>query len=80
MQDRDSQARVHRGRWQTVQSEAEEQRGQSGTFVLNITGPDCEPVAEGDCNENRIPDECDIASGYSDDANENGVPDECETP
>jgi hypothetical protein len=31
-----------------------------------------------DCNENEIPDECDIADGTSYDWNENGIPDECE--
>jgi hypothetical protein len=31
-----------------------------------------------DCNENGIPDGCDIAGGGSDDDNGNGVPDECE--
>ncbi len=32
-----------------------------------------------DCNENRIPDACDIGSGESADDNENGIPDECES-
>lgn len=31
-----------------------------------------------DCNANNIPDECDIASGFSEDLDGNGVPDECE--
>ncbi len=31
-----------------------------------------------DCNENDVPDGCDIAYGFSDDVNNNGVPDECE--
>ena len=36
-------------------------------------------VPEGeDCNENGVPDECDIAAGASLDCNENGVPDECD--
>ncbi len=30
-----------------------------------------------DCNSNGVPDDCDIASGYSADANSDGVPDEC---
>ena len=30
------------------------------------------------CNENGVPDECDIAGGTSSDTNQNGVPDECE--
>jgi hypothetical protein len=31
-----------------------------------------------DCNENDVPDECDIAEGTSEDCNDNGVPDECD--
>ena len=31
-----------------------------------------------DCNENSVPDECDIADGTSEDCNDNGVPDECD--
>jgi hypothetical protein len=31
-----------------------------------------------DCNQNQIPDECDLASGTSQDCNANGVPDECD--
>jgi glucose/arabinose dehydrogenase len=31
-----------------------------------------------DCNNNGVPDSCDIANGTSTDANGNGVPDECE--
>jgi len=31
-----------------------------------------------DCNENTVPDPCDIAQGTSQDANGNGIPDECE--
>jgi len=30
-----------------------------------------------DCNENGIPDECDIAAGTSEDDNGDGIPDEC---
>jgi len=33
-----------------------------------------------DCNNNRVPDECDIADGTSQDLNGNGIPDECELP
>lgn len=33
-----------------------------------------------DCNDNGIPDDCDIAFGYSDDDNNDGTPDECELP
>jgi len=32
----------------------------------------------GDCNDNGVPDECDIADGTSEDCNANGVPDECD--
>jgi hypothetical protein len=31
-----------------------------------------------DCNDNGIPDDEDIASGFSEDCNENGIPDECD--
>ena len=31
-----------------------------------------------DCNDNGVPDECDIASGFSTDWNGNDIPDECE--
>ena len=46
--------------------------------VWAITGT---PVYEGgdfDCNENGIPDDCDIESGDSVDSNLDGVPDECQ--
>jgi len=33
-----------------------------------------------DCNENGVPDGCDIYNGTSQDANGNGIPDECECP
>ena len=38
-------------------------------------GTECDP---NDCNENGVPDTCDIASGYSEDCDGNGVPDECD--
>ncbi|MCH2133033.1 MAG: hypothetical protein MK116_04700 [Phycisphaerales bacterium] len=31
-----------------------------------------------DCNDNLVPDSCDIANGTSDDSNGNGIPDECD--
>jgi hypothetical protein len=31
-----------------------------------------------DCNDNTVPDGCDIAEGTSDDLNGNGIPDECD--
>jgi hypothetical protein len=33
-----------------------------------------------DCNDNGVPDGCDIYNGTSDDDNGNGIPDECECP
>ncbi len=43
-------------------------------------GFDAQGATSFDCNGNGIPDECDIASGYSQDLNDNGIPDECEAP
>lgn len=44
--------------------------------LLTVITQACDQAT--DCNQNSIPDECDIASGFSQDANQNGVPDECE--
>ena len=44
----------------------------TGSFTLTITGP----TGVGDCNNNGIPDTCEIANG--EDANGNGIPDSCE--
>lgn len=41
-------------------------------------GADESPYAFGDCNNNGIPDACDILGGVSEDCNFNGVPDECD--
>ncbi|MCH8344209.1 MAG: PQQ-dependent sugar dehydrogenase [Planctomycetes bacterium] len=38
------------------------------------------PASITDCNENGVPDACDIATGNSPDVNGNGIPDECESP
>jgi len=38
---------------------------------------DWREIESGDCNENLILDECDIATGASRDVNQDGVPDEC---
>jgi hypothetical protein len=51
--------------------------GVTGDFMMLLTGPACQ-LADNDCNDNGVPDECDIVDGTSADANENGVPDECE--
>ncbi|MGD8452036.1 MAG: S8 family serine peptidase [Phycisphaerae bacterium] len=40
--------------------------------------PSSNLAAGRDCNENGVPDACDIAGGTSTDTNGNGVPDECE--
>ncbi|MEW6252858.1 MAG: kelch repeat-containing protein [Planctomycetota bacterium] len=51
--------------------------GASGSAA--VTCLDTLPAGPGhDCNNNGIPDDCDIASGFSSDFNHNGVPDECE--
>lgn len=39
--------------------------------------PDVEELAENDCNQNRIPDDCDIAAGTSTDIDADNLPDEC---
>lgn len=46
--------------------------------LSNPTGFDFMPGNLTDCNNNQIPDSCDITSGRSSDVNTNGVPDECE--
>jgi hypothetical protein len=33
-----------------------------------------------DCNNNQVPDDCDIAAGTSQDSNSDGIPDECQAP
>lgn len=40
--------------------------------------PNCGQSSDCQIPPNLIPDECDIASGFSEDCNENGIPDECE--
>lgn len=37
-----------------------------------------EAIESNDCNDNGVPDDCDIADGTSGDSNRNGIPDECE--
>ncbi|MGB2986477.1 MAG: sialidase family protein, partial [Phycisphaerae bacterium] len=53
------------------------------TDVADETSDDCNDnnvpdECEVDCNNNGIPDECDIADGTSEDCTGNGIPDECE--
>jgi hypothetical protein len=50
--------------------------GATGDFQLMLSGPPCTYTA--DCNGNDVPDECDLASGFSQDCNANGLPDECD--
>jgi hypothetical protein len=47
--------------------------------VISLGCGFCSAGLEPDCNENGVPDQCDIADGTSADDNGNGVPDECET-
>jgi len=58
---------------------------QSGSvFHYNLLGgPDCNlsginDFCEIDCNNNLVPDDCDIDEGSSDDCNLNAIPDECD--
>jgi hypothetical protein len=44
------------------------------TPLASCTGADVS-----DCNDNGLPDECDIAGDISEDCNANGIPDECES-
>lgn len=46
--------------------------GDVGLFGLTLTGPD----GVGDCDDDGVPDDCEIAAGG--DANGNGIPDICE--
>jgi WD40 repeat protein len=62
----------------------------TGNFVRSlVTGHDTQLSfpsgfdflpAGADCNFNQLPDNCDIASGFSDDIDQNGIPDECLPP
>lgn len=46
-------------------------------WMLRAKMQPCSPP-QNDCNENSLPDECDLSSGFSDDVNLNLIPDECE--
>lgn len=62
--------------------------GASGEFVRIIssdsalTAPQYLVMTQrdGDCNDNQIPDRCEIAMGLSSDENGDGIPDECQQP
>ncbi len=45
-----------------------------GTYAAELR------LAPPDCNNNGVPDNNDIAFGFSQDCNDNGIPDECEVP
>ena len=45
--------------------------GSDNAFKITASTPDC--------NANGIPDQCDIASGFSADCDRNGIPDECDS-
>ncbi|HVP12559.1 MAG TPA: choice-of-anchor J domain-containing protein [Phycisphaerae bacterium] len=49
--------------------------GMPGNFLIRAVA--LKP-AEGDCNNNGIPDDCDLAAGVLHDCNGGGIPDECE--
>ncbi|UCD75154.1 MAG: hypothetical protein JSV91_15395 [Phycisphaerales bacterium] len=51
-----------------------------GTYVNhgNVLRYDVAAVGSPDCNNNGIPDECDLDDGVSEDCNGNGIPDECD--
>lgn len=51
--------------------------GSAGSFQLRLFGPDCLPDSL-DCNDNGVPDECDIVDGIIADCDGNGVADSCE--
>jgi len=50
--------------------------GNTGGFVLNVSGPSCAIVH--DCNNNGIDDSVDLVAGTSLDCNANGIPDSCD--
>lgn len=59
-----------------VQFESTEPAQDLAEGVLGIIVDACLTIT--DCNENGVPDECDIEEGTSLDMNRNGIPDECE--
>ena len=62
------------GTWTfTVHDGAASDTGTLDSWSLHFTDPGIM-----DCNANRIPDDCDLAAGFSLDANGNAIPDECD--
>lgn len=55
-----------------------DQFGGGVQCLLSTTGGSGDPDHSEDCNNNHVPDECDISSGTSQDCNDNDKPDECE--
>ncbi|MCH8879085.1 MAG: exo-alpha-sialidase [Planctomycetes bacterium] len=64
------------GNWLAIWSSSNDFGGTLGTD-LDVLFASFELTAD-DCNDNNIPDECDIADGTSADGNVNGIPDECD--
>ncbi len=64
---------------QSIRSFGEDARGE---LYICGNGPIYKlvPATLADCNNNGIPDGCDIASGTSQDIDHNGIPDECQNP
>ncbi len=52
--------------------------GTSTDANCNGRPDECDTGADADCNENLIPDFCDILYATSEDCNENAIPDECD--
>ena len=76
------------GDYQCALDLAQHLADQTGGVLTVTTNPQADIVgalvsivlaATGDCNTNRVPDTCEIASGASQDCNGTGIPDECET-
>jgi len=48
------------------------------TILVAPVGLAFRPASGDDCNQNGVPDDCDLALGLLNDSDENGIPDECE--
>src|SRR5262249_46543689 len=49
-----------------------------GTAILSLLCSDGSTANALDCNQNHIPDNCDLISGIAHDCNEDEIPDECQ--
>ncbi len=52
----------------------------SAEEIAALAGPTAAGFQTNDCNNNGVPDSCDITGGTSTDTNANGIPDDCERP